>query len=72
MCHIQPLLSGDSVNSSHCLVTGGEHTNNTQAFARQLLSKRVPEKMDMHATVEVLLDYNNGNNVFYVVRAQML
>jgi hypothetical protein len=24
------------------------------------------------ATVEVLLDYNNGNGVFYVVHAEML
>jgi hypothetical protein len=28
--------------------------------------------MDTHATVEELLDYNNGNGVFYVVRAEML
>jgi hypothetical protein len=25
-----------------------------------------------YATVEVLLDYNNGNSVFYVVHAKML
>jgi hypothetical protein len=34
--------------------------------------KRVPAATDTHATVEVLLDYNNGNGVFFVVRAEML
>jgi hypothetical protein len=34
--------------------------------------KRVPAATNTHATVEVLLDYNNGNGVFYVVRAEML
>jgi hypothetical protein len=54
-----------------CLVTTGEHVNNTHAIARQLLGKRVPAATDV--TVEVLLDYNNGNGFFfYVVRAEML
>jgi hypothetical protein len=39
---------------------------------RQQLGKRVPPATDTHATVKVLLDYNNGNEVFYVVRAEML
>jgi hypothetical protein len=52
-------------------VTAGKHVNNTQAIARQLLGKRVPAATDMHTTVEVLLDYKNGNSVFYVVRAEM-
>jgi hypothetical protein len=30
------------------------------------------ENTRFYATVEVLLDYNNGNGVFYVVRAEML
>jgi hypothetical protein len=52
----------------HCLVTVGKYISNTRAIAKQLLGKRVPA-----ATVEVLLlDYNNGNGVFYVVRAEML
>jgi hypothetical protein len=59
------LLSGDSVNSNRCLVTAGKHGNNTRAIARQLLGKRVPEAMDENATVEVLLDCNNGNAVFF-------
>jgi hypothetical protein len=50
----------------------GKHINNTQAITRQLLGKWVPAAMDTHATVEVLLDYNNGNGVFYVVRAETL
>jgi hypothetical protein len=58
--------------NTRCFVTAGKHVNNTHAIARQLLSKRVPVAMDTHATVEVLLDYNNGNGVFYVVRAEML
>jgi hypothetical protein len=29
-------------------------------------------KTRFYATVEVLLDYNNGNGVFYVVHAEML
>jgi hypothetical protein len=44
-----------------CLVTLGKHVKNTRAVARQLLGERVPEATDTHATVEVLLDYNNGN-----------
>jgi hypothetical protein len=49
------------------LATAGEHINNTQAIARQLFGKWVPA-----STVEVLLDYNKGNGVFCVVRAEML
>jgi hypothetical protein len=55
-----------------CLVTAGKLVNNNRAIARQFLCKRVPGATDTHATVEVLLDYNNGNGVFYVVRAEML
>jgi hypothetical protein len=55
-----------------CLVTAGKHVNNTRAIARQLLGKRVPAATDIHTTVEVLLDYNNGNSVFCVVRAEIL
>jgi hypothetical protein len=55
-----------------CLVTTGKHANNTRPIARQLLGKSVPAVTDTHATVEVLLDYNNGNAVFYVIRADML
>jgi hypothetical protein len=66
MWHIDLLLSGDPVNSSRCLVTAAEHINNTRAIARQLLSKRVPVAMDMHAMVEVLLGYNTENNVFFL------
>jgi hypothetical protein len=54
------------------LVTSGKRVNNTWAITKQLLSKQVPEATDMHAMVEVLLDYNNGNNAFYVVHAEML
>jgi hypothetical protein len=54
------------------LLTAGNHANNMRAIARQLFCKRVPTAMDTHAIVEVLLDYNNGNGVFYVVRAEML
>jgi hypothetical protein len=55
-----------------CLVTARKHVNNTWAVARQLLGKRVPSATDAHATVEVMLDYKNGNGVFYVARAEML
>jgi hypothetical protein len=48
-----------------CFLTAGKHINNTQAIARQLLSKWVPMAMDTHAMVKVLLDYNNGNHVFW-------
>jgi hypothetical protein len=56
----------------HCLVTASKHVNNTWTIARQLLGKWVPAVTDTHAVVEVLLDYNNGNSVFYVVYAEML
>jgi hypothetical protein len=56
----------------HYLLVARKHVNSTQAVARQPLGKQVPAATDMHATVEILLDYNNGNNVFYVVRAKML
>jgi hypothetical protein len=52
------------------LVTAGKHANNIRAIGRQLLGKRVSAAKDIHATVEVLLDYNNGNGVFYVVHAE--
>jgi hypothetical protein len=55
-----------------CLITAGKHVNDTRAIARQLLGKRVPVATDMHATVEVLLDYNNRNGAFSEVRAEML
>jgi hypothetical protein len=55
-----------------CLVTAGEHVSNTRAIARQLLCKRIPAATDTHATIEVLLNYNNGKSVFYVVLAEML
>jgi hypothetical protein len=55
-----------------CLVTAGKHVNNTRFTTRQLLGKQVPMAMDTHATVEVLLDYNNRNGVFCVVHAEML
>jgi hypothetical protein len=54
------------------LVTAGKLVNNSRAIARQLLGKRVPAATDTHATVELLLNSNNGNGVFYVVRAEML
>jgi hypothetical protein len=54
------------------LETVGKHVNNTRAIARQLLGKRIPAATDTHATVEVFLDYNNGNGIFYVVRAELL
>jgi hypothetical protein len=56
----------------HCLAVASKHINNTWAIARQLLGKWVPTAMDMHATIEVLLNYNNGNCVFCVVHAEML
>jgi hypothetical protein len=55
-----------------CLITAGKHVNNTQAITRQLLGKRVPAATGTHATVEVLLNSNTGNGVFYVVRAEVL
>jgi hypothetical protein len=55
-----------------CLVTASKHVNNTRSIIRQLLGKQVPAAMDMHAMVDVLLDYKNGNGVFYVVCAEML
>jgi hypothetical protein len=54
-----------------CLVTAGKHVNNSQAIARELLSKRVPAATDTHGTAEVLLDFNNENVGFYVVRAEI-
>jgi hypothetical protein len=56
----------------HCLVTAGIHINDILAIARQLLGKWVPAAMDTLGTVEVLLDYNSGNGVFHVVRAENL
>jgi hypothetical protein len=54
------------------MVTADKHVNNTRAIARQPLGKQVPAATDTHATLEVLLDYNSGKGVFYVVRAEML
>jgi hypothetical protein len=52
--------------------TTGKHVNNTRAIARQLLCKWNPAATVMYAAVEVLLGYNNGKDIFYVVRAEML
>jgi hypothetical protein len=49
-----------------------KHVSNNQAIARQLLGKWVCASADMHATVEALFYYNNGNGIFYVVGAEML
>jgi hypothetical protein len=72
----------DSRPSSHAVrvtaveanrgTTAGKHINNTRPIDRKVLSKRVPATKDTHATVEVLLEYNNEHCVFYVVRAEML
>jgi hypothetical protein len=58
--------------NTRCIVTAAKHVNNIQAIARQMFGKRVPAAANTHVTVEVLLDYNNGNGVFYVVRAEKL
>jgi hypothetical protein len=55
-----------------CLVTASKHVNNTRAIPMQRLDKHVPAANDTQATVEVLLEYNNGNCVLYVVCAEML
>jgi hypothetical protein len=47
-----------------CWVTTDKHVSNARAIARQLLGKGVQAAADTHATVEVLLDYKNGNGVF--------
>jgi hypothetical protein len=49
----------------------GKQVSSTRAIDRKLLGKQVPAAMDMHATVEVLLDCNSGNGVFYVVHAEL-
>jgi hypothetical protein len=56
----------------HYLLTASKYINNTQVIARQLLGKQVSAATHTHAMVEVLLDFTNGNSVFYVVRAEML
>jgi hypothetical protein len=49
-----------------------QQANKQILIPRQQLDKCIPMAMDTHATVEELLDYNNGNGVFYVVHAEML
>jgi hypothetical protein len=49
-----------------------KYVNNNLAITRQVLGKRVPTATDTYAAVKLLLDYNNGNSAFYVVRAEML
>jgi hypothetical protein len=44
----------------------------TTAVYRQRPCKHVPAATITQATVDVLLGYNNGNGIFYVVRAEML
>jgi hypothetical protein len=45
-------------------VFSGDSVNNSRCYAIK--------KCSFYATVEVLLDYNSGNGVFSVVRAEML
>jgi hypothetical protein len=61
----------NSRKNMRCLVMARKHVNNIRAIARQLLGKRVLAATNTHATVEVLLVYNNGSGVLSVVRAQM-
>jgi hypothetical protein len=42
-----------------CFVTAIKLVKNSRYIARQRLGERVPEASDTHATVDVLLDYNN-------------
>jgi hypothetical protein len=42
------------------------------AVSGQRLGKHVPAAPNMQATIDVLVGYNNGNGIFYVVRAEML
>jgi hypothetical protein len=44
----------------------------TTAVFRQRLGKKVPAATNTQATIEVLLGYNNGNGVSYVIGAEML
>jgi hypothetical protein len=53
------------------LATAGKHVSNTRAIVRKLLGKRVPASTDTQETVAVLLDYNSGTGVFYVVRVEI-
>jgi hypothetical protein len=63
-----PLLCNNRKRGHTLLGNGWEtHVNNSRANAKQLLGIWVPAATDTHATVEILLDYNNGNDVFYVV-----
>lgn len=54
----------------HCLAMAGKHFNNTEAITWQVFGKWVPTATDKHVTVKVLLIYNNGNCVLYVVHAK--
>jgi hypothetical protein len=54
---VQPLLCNGRIN---------------KLIRRQRLGKRVPATTDTYEMVEELLDYNNGNGVLYMVRAEML
>jgi hypothetical protein len=53
---LQPLLCNRRINKH---------------IPRLQLDNHVPETTDAHAREEVLLDYNNGNGVFFVVRAEI-
>jgi hypothetical protein len=50
-----------------CLVTAGKHVSSSRSIARQLHGKWIPTATDRHT-----MDYNNGNGVFYMVRAEMI
>lgn len=43
-----------------------------QPVSEQWLSKHASTETDIHATIEVLLDYNSGNSVFDVVCTEEL
>jgi hypothetical protein len=55
-----------------CLVTAGKRVNDSRAIARHLVDKRVPAAPNTRTAVEVLLDYDNENDVFCVGRSEML
>jgi hypothetical protein len=62
------IYSNVSISYSYAMTARWENIT----VSRQQLSQHNPSAIKTHETIELLLNYHNGNGIFYVVRVEML
>jgi hypothetical protein len=71
-CGVQTRYWAETSKRTRSTAVAIQQVDKQTLIPRLRLDKHVTAATDPHAAVEVLLHYNNGNGVFYVVRAEML